>query len=585
MDSLGTSSALVVARVIRQYPEKMKWLVHFFPFTLQLMVLFHFTNDQLLTFIDAHVTIALLEKKATFKEFQLFLIHIFKRLEKEYNSKLSFKCYEFKIDLMNTFSVKENLFWIAQCHFPSSALGFQFKLNFENMKSSFENTMFVQKFQRVEIHYYGYPQTIVPALFQPFLMDEHVIKDQFHKFPICHPQNPVSVAPVMPETHWDLKKKFYCRMTQLYALFNSEVYHECFVKCVELLETECYFQLNQHSNLYIWGCLSVILTYFNCSHVLIKSCLNKVKKMIVYESDKMDYALFKQIIYNIQHNVKKEKKMYQFIAQSLPRTSQFCLVSFKTHLGTQLNNIENSFLEVLCLKRNLIVSRLTVRDLIIHKKNIIRNDISTLKKELHYALSLKEENEFSELEHYLLILNFYFAIAKFMIYDFNNFNIQSIIRALDSTFHHLNNLAKLLNHENSFLTPHYRQNMEDIKNNIEKETHTLNSKMWAEISFCHFVFLDLVELDPTFALQLRTDAMAYYKPINHYRAILLTDWETCRLGRPLEFLKVTEKTVSKSFYDNIDVMTLFQKDPTLKYQLFAGLKSIQWYQNYDYDEI
>ena len=103
-------------------------------------------------------------------------------------------------------------------------------------------------------------------------------------------------------------------------------------------------------------------------------------------------------------------------------------------------------------------------------------------------MSLKEENEFSELEHYLLILNFYFAIAKFMIYDFNNFNIQSIIRALDSTFHHLNNLAKLLNHENSFLTPHYRQNMEDIKNNIEKETHTLNSKMWAEISFCHFVF-------------------------------------------------------------------------------------------------
>ena len=92
-------------------------------------------------------------------------------------------------------------------------------------------------------------------------------------------------------------------------------------------------------------------------------------------------------------------------------------------------------------------------------------------------------------------------------------------------------------------------------------------------------------MDPTFALQLRTDAMAYYKPINHYRAILLTDWETCRLGRPLEFLKVTEKTVSKSFYDNIDVMTLFQKDPTLKYQLFAGLKSIQWYQNYDYDEI
>ena len=126
--------------------------------------------------------------------------------------------------------------------------------------------------------------------------------------------------------------------------------------------------------------------------------------------------------------------------------------------------------------------------------------------------------------------------------DFNNFNYQSNIKALNSTFHHLSYLAQLLNHENSFLTDHYRHSMTCVKNNIEKRTHTLIYKMWAEISFCHFVFLDLVELDPTFALQLRTDAMAYYKPINHYRAILLTDWETCRLGRPLEFLKITEKT-------------------------------------------
>ncbi len=77
---------------------------------------------------------------------------------------------------------------------------------------------------------------------------------------------------------------------------------------------------------------------------------------------------FKQIIFNILHKVEKEKKMYQFIAQSLPKTSQFCILSFQTHLSTQLNNIENNFLEVICLKKKWVLTRLTVSDLIDYKK-------------------------------------------------------------------------------------------------------------------------------------------------------------------------------------------------------------------------
>ena len=582
MEKLSDISGRAVATLLRQQPEKMKWIVSFLPFTIQLWILIHFNNNQFEAYLKCYPRIGQIEKKANDQEFQLFLINFLTRREDD----TYFCSYErdLQFELLHRWCfLNENLNqFVTSAHFPSQALGLG-ELIFKCWgDASYEYYMFVRKFNQ-KIYSITYPLTYLPKTLFSFMGDKtemHLLVQPYFMLPSKIPNIKRKERKCFPsEKFLSVKEKFCLRMVHLFSLFHTERYHECVFKCVELLEE--YRLENIHYKMYCWACLAVSLSVFDCLDLTIRSCLNQVKTNVLFKSDEFDYLLTKQHIYHVRNNVKKEKKMFTLIFNRLPKKSRFCSNSFKLHIKMQLQNMENLFCEIICFKRKLIVNRRKQKEDIEWRQNLIQKDAKRLKKLIYKILSLGELENYKKFENYLHIVNLYLSISKDCENDFVFDDHLTELRALENIKHSFHFMAKLLNYDNDYTLHGYTENMNLLQENIANLTHDRHSKKYADVCFTHFVFLAMTHPNYLILDHFRSYALAFYEKTNHYRATLLRDFQTAESLNHVSF-EVTPyfRPLDSQFCKLVSVPKLFAMENKLKYIVFAGRKSLKLYNNY-----
>ena len=590
MEVLSRISGRAVAHILRQQPEKMSWIVSFLPFTLQLCILVHFTNAQFVGYLKCFSKMGDIAKKSNDREFQLFLINFLQRLDldDQHESYFQTRKMDLQFDLLHDLCDlnEHSNQYMNQCHFASQSLGFtELLYKVYGGNATFEYYMFVRKFN-IKLYSIVYPPTVMPLSLAGFVSDKKMLKEtlsDYFMFPAKLPtMREKKMKPHPSETFSTVKERFCLRMIHLWSLFCTEKYHECLYKCMELLEN--FKEHHIHYKMYIWGCLSVILTFFNCSDLSIQSCLHQVKINLLFESDSFDYYFFQQQIFHLKNNVKQEKNMFESIFNHLPKTSRFVSIALKLHLKTQLHNMENLFCEIMCFKKKRIVHRRLDGEEIELRKNIILKDAKRLKKLIYKVFSLGELENYKKLHIYLYIINFYASVAKENGFDFMADDYSVELKALENIQYSFHFLAQLLNSENfNYTVAQYIDNMNELKENLERQTHNRSSKKWADVCFTHFIFLAMHNQHDAITNQLKSDAFLFYDKINHYRAVLLKDFNTCEHTTHLDFLSTSYfQDLSSEVYFHVSMPLLLQMESKLKHILYAGMKSLKLYNKYSF---
>ena len=576
METLSVKCGKIMAFLLTQQPEKMTWIVAFLPISLQLCILIHFSSQQMIQYLKCWPRLYLLEKKCTDQEFQLFLIELMRHIEQD--NQLRFQSVElnlrFDLEHFHTHFDEQRQTFLTSAHFSTQALGFGHVLYHVWRDGCYEYYMFVRKFNMKVVHLV-YPLTKLPLSVSMFIKDKNVLHKEMKRY-ILLPAKSKHIEkkkkPNYPnEKNLPVKEKFCLRLIHLFCLFHTKKFHECMFKCVEILDT---FQNHHFSyKMHVYGCLAICLSVFHCSDVAIRTCLKAMKSLLIFTSDRYDYYFVKQYIYHVKNNMEKERKMFYLIFNDLPKTSLFCANALKLHLKSQLQWIENTFVEVMCLKNKTVITRAYLRQEIYFRQNVLLKTITTLKKIIYNILTLTEQSHFKKCEDYLLILNVYLSVTQQLEYDFQVDDHLKPVKMLGLSSHPLHFLAQLLDYENvNYTITHYIEDMSVLKKNIIRRNHDKNSKHWAEVCFTHFMFLHLTHPLEHITSQLKAQATSFYQRHAHYRAILLqemSDNSTVSFENQNSFVNM-----SKQYFSYFSLSALFKIEPKLKYIILAGKTSM-----------
>ena len=158
------------------------------------------------------------------------------------------------------------------------------------------------------------------------------------------------------------------------------------------------------------------------------------------------------------------------------------------------------------------------------------------------------------------------------------------LKALENIQYSFHFLAQLLNSENfNYTVAQYIDNMNELKENLERQTHNRSSKKWADVCFTHFIFLAMHNQHDAITNQLKSDAFLFYDKINHYRAVLLKDFNTCEHTTHLDFLSTSYfQDLSSEVYFHVSMPLLLQMESKSKHILYAGMKSLKLYNKYSF---
>lgn len=581
MESLagGASRACVVQ--IRQSPQRLAWIVANLPFSLQVLIVVHFCDDRLAEFIGLHSGIGNISKLASDVDFQHFILDVMNRVEKRENKKLKDFCTDFVFFLQRQ-RVLIGRDYCYSSHWPTMSLGLGSLYRYSLATPTQETSVFEEKFLFTCYNSYAVPTFPISL---EHLLPEKSDAEYGHlfQFPSKIPKilNKMRNSGVVCDLDFSLRDKFCCRLANMFQKLKKNRHHEALFVCVDLLESSMLKEETFYRNL-VWGGLAVILSVFNLSDVCIQSCIFKMESLLVFESDKYDIAWVKQQVYSNQNKTNKEREMFEIIFHSsLPKASAFCSNSLRLHLETQLNQFNDWICEIVLLKKTLIVNRSRVKDQIRARAELAHQDISRLRKLLHHVFSLDLKNYDFEFKEFFAMLHFYSGIFRNVDWDYRECDHENEIKLIEcsNAGYNLSQICRLLCSSNDFNINEYRNQLQERKENVEKETHQKSSRTWANDCFMHFVFLAHTDSDLFYVEWMLDEALSFYKKGGHYRSILLKDFKECETTGRLEFENEDPKPDADPV-KHISVETLFRLEPKLKYFALAGTETLKLFNDY-----
>lgn len=515
MESLKTIAAKMTALYLTNHSQH---TIETLPIDIQFHIALYLKKLHLVNFIKCHKTIQNLKTLFSIYQFQMFIFHVIKQTEKTKYIPLENLYIDFKFE-SETLAFKA-MYKSVLCdiNYTISSLGlpksYQVLSYIISYNANVMELAMHTKFNKITL-YNRFP---IPQTFEKY--------DCIFELPQNYPTKIQDKKHILKQSK-HVQTTFFIYLTAMFDKMNKKSFAEALFYIIDVLNENNYLQYPFLSKYYIhlYGNLAIILSSLNMNNVLINTCIYNMQDVTFFLSDQLDFAFYKQTIYSIQYKYNQANDMFDYIFKTAPQESMFYKNSLILHLETYIEKFENWLLLINNLQKNdryRCENHEKVQDMC----DLFEKDYNYLMKILHTVFSKGNDNYTKEYLYFEILNVFRLAFCYIddnenNVFDNASSKFEAMYKSLKFENHPLNYFFKLFAEIGSYTWYDFLHDFERERKRIELETHVKNSLPWAKFCFTYLC------LHVTFQLEnnvlFKTEALHFYKKINHVRYSLITN--------------------------------------------------------------
>ena len=567
-----------------------RWATKNLPIKVQQKISCHLEAEHLEKFISIHLGIMTLKEKFDDHWFQKFLCHFFRELEKDnlklFTKKALKKHYNnFRMSLLSEWIIDSehgNLTAvnITTLDWATRSLGFEAALPQTLPKPTKEEEFFKIKFGD-KPGFERFPIPIVPDCLSnivPSVPNYNCHNNFFEQLPFGNKQRDFYLLPLDEST--DSKDQFFLRLSSMIVCMENNAIHEAFAYGAELLGRKD-FSRNaylQKCFFHVWGNLAVCFAKLNRNLFYIFSCLAQMDQLAEFYSEKLDAAHYRQQVCAIIGWYQEETKMFQFIQDSIPRTSMFFRMSLHLHLQSVIQHIEDLTMHIYVCKE------IQQQDLFEDSVWKVNQQIQKCRRLLHALFSHSDicKHKCSTTFRYFAILDVMEVLLNKLV-DLDpvtsfqrNKILQNAGNSLFGYEHHIDFFLKHYNFQTNFRD--FQSDIDIFKETVEEDSHCANPIIWASVLFTHVMLIKIFDENNTSAAYFAQESKHLYEKINHPRAKLLHDFLHCKFLADKTFHMTVPTGESMP---HVDIVCLLKSDSLVKNLVRIGIESLKRFDSFE----